>query len=987
MKSFLILLSLLTILVPDILSQQKTDTIPKSQMLDTVSVISNGYQTIARERITGSFEVIKEKQLNQRFTPDLLSRLESVSTILFDKSNLPLRPKITIRGISSINASKEPLIILDNFPFEGDLSTINPNTIESITILRDAAAASIWGTRAGNGVIVITTKKSKYGQPLQMDLTINTSVITKPDLFSMPIMSSEEVIEFEKWLFAKGYRFSDTSSASRPAFSPAYEILFKQRSGLISQQDAQLQLDNLKAADIRNDYKNHVYRTAINKQYAISASGGSQRIAYRFTGGFDHNIDQLGAKYQRITLRAENKFSITNKLSASVAIAYTNNITKSGQTGYSPTREYLYLNLLDDNGNEIPRYRYRQPYIDTAGQGKLLDWKYYPLSDYKFNVRENKSDHLLTNFILQYQLLDGLQVSANYQLETEKSTITDRQGLSSYYARDLINRFSQINPTTKAVTYIIPKGDIVDRSMSNLNSRNLRTQLNLNKVVSSFSFNAVAGAEIRERKDVGNNYRIYGYDPSSSSLSNVDYVNPYPNYITKAGERILSNLFEGSENIRYVSVFANSAITFLQKYTLTMSGRRDASNLFGVSTNEKWTPQWSIGGGWTISNEKFFSSEAIRLLKLRFSYGTSGNVDQSRAAVTTIRYLSSTSLAGYSQALISQFPNPSLKWERMSMANVALDFNFYNDRLNGSIEYYSKKGTDLFGTAPIDYTTGLGVLNLTRNIANTKGNGVDIILNGCPVDRSLKWDISLLFSLSKSEVTKYNLTSDAGFNYVSNGNSINPIEGKPVYSILSYPWAGLNSQGNPQSILNGQVSTDYAAITGSQLKVTDLFYSGPAIAPVYGSIANNLSYKNLELTFNIGYKFGYYFRRSSVSYSQLFQSSITHFDYSLRWQKPGDEAFTYVPSLQYPNDIRSNAFFSNSAILATKADHIRLSFVNLSYIITKREVRKLPFQQIQITLNATNLGLLWRANKFNIDPEYPDLLPAKQYSIGIKASL
>ncbi len=972
------------LLVSDIIGQPNSDTTRQEKQLDTVTVLSTGYQTIPKERATGSFEHIKEKQLNQQFSTDILSRLESVSTILFDKSRFSQRPKQSIRGVSSINGSKEPLIILDNFPFEGDINTINPNMIESVTILRDAAAASIWGARAGNGVIVITTKKGKYNQPLQVDLVINTSVITKPNLLTIPVINSSEIVDFEKWLFSNGHRFSDTANVNRPAFSPIYEILFKQRRGTISQQEAEEQLNKLKSTDVREDYNSHVYRPAINKQYSISASGGTQKTSYRFSGGYDHNIDNLESKYQRFIFRAESKYRVTNKLTASTVLSYTNTLSQSGKTAYAPTSEFLYLGLLDEYGIEIPRYRYRQPYLDTAGRGKLLDWKYYPLRDYKHSVRETKLDHLLANFILQYQLLNSLHISANYQWESQKSLITHQQGLESYYTRDLINKFSQINPTTNAVTNVVPKGDIIDRSYTNLNSRNFRTQLSYNKETSVYTVSAITGGEIRERKDLSNSYRIYGFDPNSLSLFSIDYMNTYPNYITRATERIPSNLSETDKNIRYVSLFANAGFNYKQKYGLSASARRDASNLFGVNTNQKWTPQWSAGVSWIISNENFLSKTFFQFLKLRASYGTSGNVDQRRSAVTTIRYLGSASVAGFPFAQVSQFPNPSLRWEKISMVNVGLDFSMFNSRINGSFELFSKKGTDLFGTTPIDYTTGVGIL-IDRNVANTKGNGFDFSLNGRVISSKVKWDISLLLSYAKTEVTKYYLATDGGNLYISDGGAINPLEGKPIFSVVSYPWAGLDVQGNPLSLVAGQPSSNYSAIVGGQIKVGDLIYSGPALPTLYGSVGNSIAYKRIELSFTLNYKLGHFFRRQSVSYTDLFQNSISHSDYLKRWKNAGDEKFTSIPSLQYPNNSERSTFYSNSAILATKGDHMRLSFINLGYTINRQSSKNLPFQYIQLALNASNLGIIWRANKYNIDPEYAEMSPGKQLSIGIKA--
>ncbi|TXJ28255.1 MAG: SusC/RagA family TonB-linked outer membrane protein [Chitinophagaceae bacterium] len=986
MKYIILIILLLSVFTFRGTSQSSGDTTIQSKEMDTVTVVSTGYQVLPKERATGSFEQVKEKQLSLQFSPDILSRMESVSTLLFDKSNLPFRPTLTVRGVSSINGPKSPLIVLDNFPYEGDISTINPNIVESITILKDAAAASIWGARAGNGVIVITTKKGKYGQPLRIDFVANTSLIAKPDLMSMPLVGNSDVIAFEKGLFDRRYRFSDTSRSNRPSFSPVYEILFKERAGLISSQQAQNMLNNLATYDVRNDYKKYVYQQAVNQQYAVSVSNGSQRSAQRFTAGYDNNIDQLSAKYQRITLRNDAQLQLTKKLNVSTALYYTYTQTSTGKTGYNSTSDYIYQPLKDVNGQEVPRYRYREAFIDTAGQGRLMDWKYYPLSDYQYNKRTVKGDNLLASLNLQYQLLNSLKLNVNYQWEKQSISGERNQMLQSYYTRNMVNSFTQINYSNNTILYRVPKGDIIDREQRLLNSHNIRGQANFSKQIADLSVDAVAGGELRATRNTSNQYRVYGFDANTSSLANVDFINAYPNFVTKSSARIPSGQQSTQTSIRYVSVYANAALLYQKKYGFSFSARRDASNLFGVQTNQKWTPQWSAGVSWNISNEAFFGRNALEYLKLRASYGTSGNVDQNRSGVTTISYYGFQSDAGFSQAYISQFPNPELRWEKVSALNIGFDFALLRNKINGSIEFYSKRGSDLFGNAPIDYSTGLSLMSLTRNVANSATNGFDMTLNSAFKIGKFTLSSSLNLASAHSKVTNYELENDAAFNYISNGSIVSPLEGKAIYAILSYPWAGLDANGNPQSNLDGHTSTDYGAITGSAMKVGDLVYSGSAIPTFYGGMTNSIRYKQLELSVNVNFKMGYYFRRNSVSYEQFMNLGITHSDYLNRWQKAGDESWTYVPSFVYPNSSQRDAFYRNSAILVSKADHLRINFINLSYMFPGKRKIAAPFEQLQITVSASNLGLLWKANGFGIDPDYPDLKPSRKLSIGLKAT-
>jgi hypothetical protein len=215
------------------------------------------------------------------------------------------------------------------------------------------------------------------------------------------------------------------------------------------------------------------------------------------------------------------------------------------------------------------------------------------------------------------------------------------------------------------------------------------------------------------------------------------------------------------------------------------------------------------------------------------------------------------------------------------------------------------------------------------------------------------------------------------------------LAGQPLYAIVAYRWAGLNNEGNPQGYYNKKISTDYYNITNYTNK-TDLIYK-PALPVLFGSLINTFRWKEFCLIANITYRLGYYFQKPSLSYQGLFNggSVIGSSDYSKRWQKPGDEKLTNVPSLQYPADGNRDLFYNNSAILVDKADNVKLQYISLSYNIDKTLRKALPFQQIQIYINASNLGILWKANKDGIDPDYISSTPPvnKSFSVGIKASL
>jgi TonB-dependent SusC/RagA subfamily outer membrane receptor len=279
---------------------------PDANQLGEV-VISTGYQNIPRERSTGSFSTVDNALLNRRVSPDLLSRLDDTMPGLITNKGRGAAQGLLIRGQSTINSATAPLIIIDNFPYEGDISTLNPNDVESVTILKDAAAASIWGSRAGNGVIVITTKKGLTDQTPQISFNSNLTLARKPDIYYQPRISSSDYIDNELMLFSNGRYASAERSASKLPFTPVVELLTAARDGLISHQQAEAQIAELKTRDVRRDYQRYLYQPAANQQYALSIRGGGQKNRYLISTGFDKGLSSLvGNSNQRLTLNINN---------------------------------------------------------------------------------------------------------------------------------------------------------------------------------------------------------------------------------------------------------------------------------------------------------------------------------------------------------------------------------------------------------------------------------------------------------------------------------------------------------------------------------------------------------------------------------------------------------------------------------------------------------------------------------------------------------
>lgn len=967
----------------------------ESQLLQEVEV-STGYQYIPRERIIGSFDFIDNNTLTEQVSTDLLSRLEAVANGLrMERRDAVSDLGIRIRGLSTMSTGpiRNPLIVVDNFPFEGDINNINPNDVENISILKDAAAASIWGARAGNGVIVITTKQGKMGQPMSINVDVNGTVERKPNLGYLPLMSGEEYIVVEEFLFANKHRFSDTASFAKPVFSPVYEILFKKERGEIDEQAANELLRKLSTQNLIQQYQNLMYTHAVNQQYSANIQGGGQNSSWYFSSGYDKNRDNLGARYNRLNLSFRNSYMPVDILRLEIGMNYTNSLSISGKSAYSPgSGLYPYLQIADTQGQALPVPRtFRQSLLDTIGRGNLLDWNYYPLQDDDFRQSVSKLNNIVINSSINFNPFEWLALNFRYQFQGEHVDGNTLYQEESYFTRNLINQFTQISPINDDVVYIIPRGDIKDISNTRLNVQNFRGQFNVDKSWHKQHIVGLAGLEFRDVRTVGNNSRVYGYNNDILTTGNVDYTRQYPHYITNSNFFIPQNQdFTGLAN-RFVSAFANLAYTFDKRYVATLSARRDASNIFGVNVNDRWNLLWSGGIGWNISNESFYNSRLLPELRVRVTHGYSGNTDLRRSAVTTFLYNSLQSPFTQSpMAIISQHANPELRWERVRMTNAGLYFNSKNSRLYGNIDFYWKKGKDLFGPDPMDITTGVSG-TLIRNVAVLKGHGLDIDLNSQTFrNTSFTWESSFNMSYYNDEVVDYYLASAQGSVLVSGADvTMIRVEGKPMYALFSYKWAGLDAEtGDPVGFVDGEASKDYRAITGVGTSMDDFVYHGSAIPTFYGSLGNRLTYKSLSLSFRLLFKGGYYFKNEGINYTRMYSviSNGFHQEFNDRWQSSGDELNTNVPSLVYPHNSFRDDFYRNSEVKVERGDHVRLQYINLGYNFTVKANRTTSLKHGTLYMNMSNIGLLWKANNVGVDPDYGaySVPPAMTFSLGCR---
>lgn len=969
---------------------------PQDLSLSEVEIVSTGYQQLPKERATGSFVQVENELISRRITTNLIDRLEDITPGL--RFNRTGTDPINIRGRGTLFANNRPLVIIDNFPYDGPLENINPNDVESITVLRDAAAASIWGARAGNGVIVINTKRGGFNTPVTVSITSNISTTDRQDAFYRPLMGTQDYISIERDLFNRGFYAGTENSIVRAPLSPVIETLIDARDGRITQQQADNIIEGFSMMDVRNDINAYIYRPSTLIQQAVNIQGGGKTSRYGISAGYDKTAAELvGNEGERFTVSFQNdnrflegKLNLSTGLYAVKSEGTNNGINPLLLSMQSAGNErlYPYAQLADREGNPLPiTHEYRRGFVlDSENQG-LLDWQYRPLEEIRARDYRTSAIDLRFNLGLDYDIHKNFKVTAAYQFWQNKNSRNQLNPESTYFTRNLINRLTQVGPNG-SLSFPIPHGDILDINNSSSFSHQLRGMLSYNNTwKDKHDLTVIAGAEVKDLQGLNNNNRYYGFDSEIGRTSAVDYTSFFRTFHFPLSVTRIPFMQGFSGNVeRFTSVFANAGYTLNNKYLLSFSARKDASNIFGVETNQRGVPLWSAGMGWIISNEDFYGFDYLPHLKLRVTQGYNGNVDRSLSAFTTAEIFGNSFLTGRPFARVQNPPNPNLRWERISISNLALDFEGKNGRLYGSVEYFIKNGSDLIGEEPYPPSTGITLFR--GNIAETRASGMDVVLTTENIRGKFSWNTNFFLSTINEKVTSYELkaTAQQYLNFSAIGTMTLPLEGNPLFAVYALPWGGLNpDNGNPRGILDGEPSENYNAILASA-NPEDLLFMGSSRPTFFGAIRNDFGYKGFNLSFNISYSGGYYFRRESILYGTN-RGLGGHLDYTNRWQQPGDELSTQVPSVPEVGSANRDNIYRFSEILVERGDNIRLRDIRLSYRINTASKRKLPFRDAEIFLYGDNLGLLWKATNDPLDPDFRTTRQLRNFSTGLNITL
>ncbi|MGN6419844.1 MAG: SusC/RagA family TonB-linked outer membrane protein [Pseudobacter sp.] len=960
---------------------------PAATVLSEVAVVSSGYQSLTKKNTTGSYGTISAKEVERRSSQSLDRILEGAVPGLTvyngytgTRTSRSQGVDIQIRGGSTIQAERNaPLIIVDGF--EVTRLPDNMNEVEKIDILKDAAASSIWGSKAANGVIVITTKRGKEGK-LNIGYASNLYFTERPDYSDLKRATAKDMTEWDKEAFDKGWLTSAIFKNSSSGYTPIYDAIFQFEDGLIGEDVMNRKLDSIGGMSNRSQVRDLLMRTGVRQNHYLSLSGGGPKYRFFLSSSFDDDkTNFIGEKSQSVQLNTRNDYELTSwlRLRGDINVAFDKD-----NAGIGLRSELLnlapYQLLLDQNGNFLNDYNY----FNKTENDRLVKLGFYDngknlLNEAGLANNVRKNFGVRTRLGFEVKLAKGLTFSNDFMYDKFKASNKNVISKNSFENRNYINQFITLG-AGDVPTYNIPRGDILSLNESTTTNWANRFQVSYSNIFNGVHYlNLFGGAEIRKTITESFSNRKFGYDDDLLSwqpiLNQAQLLN---GGLTWWNGRALPrfdatayDLFTYVDN-RYLSYFSTAAYTFDERYTLTGSLRFDESNLFGTDAKYRRTPLWSIGGSWNINHESFFHSDAINTLKLRGTYGLGGNVDNSG---TPFLVASKTYQALFNDYRLRQISyNPKLRWERTETVNIGIDLAMWNNRLQLTVDAYRKKGSDLLGTFVIDPTNGFTSSRI--NAATMTNNGFEAVITGNIIDqKEFKWTSRLVFGYNKNKVTS---------NKVSDGNpEINRVSGTTQYvegyareTLWSYQWAGLDERGNPQ-VFNGK---------GEKVKIADissLVASGTYRPPYSGGFTNTVTWKGWFASVFIVYNFGNVIRREMPSMNPYDFSTSLNYQVAKRWKQAGDEASTDIPGMPLsfdPGDFYDGrerlAQYSTNSVMP--ADFIRLREIQLGYTLPANLLKKTPFRHVQIIAQMNNVAL-WKKNSYGIDPEFADPMSGSLY--------
>lgn len=989
-----------------------------SNELAEVVLVSSGYQEISRERATGAYESVSKKQLDKPAS-SISERLVGMVAGLQSTTNADGSIDFEIRGQSTLFAEQNPLIVLDGFPVEGDFSTINPNDVESVTVLKDAAAASIWGARAANGVIVVTTKKAKKGKT-NVSISSFVRFSNKLDLdYVVARGSSSDILEYEQRAFDSD--FFGGLIASPPSISPgqlspfslAITAMNEARLGRITNSERDATLARLSGLNNKSQIEDNLLQSPITKQYNIAISGGNEKMTNTLSLLFEDNKTFFqGDENKKYLINYNNRVKLAKKLDFDFAgmMQYNSFTANSGGDMLGTIRSLAPWDMLlnsDGSPTDLSYLEYYRPNLNTFVPFDLFpysDWSYNPITE--VNNRDINTEQLNARVQagLTFEIMEGLSLSSRIQYEMFNTDNNNYYNDKTFSVRQFINETSGPEWQSGGVPkQLVPTGGILEQSNSKVRAYNFRNQLSFNRTFSEqHRIDFIAGSEVSSRVfETTNSPDSFGYnretlasnqllgDPNTSTLWDF-FPARFAGFFYDFN---LAPQFSFSESTtRFFSLYGNLNYTFDDKYSITGSYRTDASNIISDDPKFRYNPFYSVGFGWQLGKESFIADvNWINRLNIRGTYGANGNIDRSTSFRPLLNLNSALDVVTQqSTASISSFGNPTLRWEKTKTYNIGVDFSLLNNTLYGSLDVYNKKGTDLIVTQSISAVNGTSSQKFNNGQMVNKGFEVQLGTTLPIQGNNIVWSGSLNFAHNNNEITSFFRANYQSFDLYG-GPTTSYVEGFDANTLWSYRYSGLANVGteaNPilAPSIFGEEDVQIPITRFAPGEATEYMEpQGTLVAPTTFGMRNSFKIYDFDLSFIVTAKFGHVFRRQSFNYNAVTGGGNTSLNDKYGEIANGDPSqIIPIPDVE-PRYFFYDRFYPYMNYLTENASHIRFQEVNLTYSLSDKVIEKLGVSAFNLYAQANNIGvILW--NDFGEDPEFPKetIRPQATFTVGMQ---
>ncbi|WP_143307648.1 SusC/RagA family TonB-linked outer membrane protein [Chitinophaga vietnamensis] len=994
-------------------------------------VVVTGYQTIDRKLFTGSAASLKASDVKRDGITDVSRMLEGrVAGVSIQNvsGTFGAAPKIRVRGATSITGDNKPLWVVDGIVLEdvvnvsneqlstGDPTTLlgssvaglNPDDIESFQILKDAAATAMYGARAMNGVVVITTKKGRVGKPL-ISYTGNFSTYIKPTYNNYNIMNSADQMSVYKSMENFGWlNYGDISNKQDGG-------VYTKMAELISQNklvnDEQHRNDFLKRYALANtDWFDVLFRNSLMQEHSLSISSGTDKSQLYFSTSFlNDNGWTVGDKVKRFTGNARANFNISPKLTVGLI---TQGSIRDQRAPGSIGRVSNPVEGKFDRDFDINPFSYA---LNTSRTLTAYDEKgnleYFRRNYAPFNIlnelRNNTLDLTMIDLKLQgeasYKIKPTLKYSflgaLRYAKTNREHKVRENSNMAMAYRANQTstiadnNKFLYRNPDDPEAipVVVLPYGGFYNTNDDYLVSYNIRNSLEWSKLYNNtHQFLLYASQELRyaDRQTKFSNGYGYQFDKGG-----VPYVDP----------RIVKQAIEGNFDFygmstyydRFLAYMANGAYSYKGKYNLNGTIRYDGSNLLGKSRTARWLPTWNVSGSWNMDTEEFMKQlRAVNRLTLRATYGLTASMGRAtnsslitRSGRTNRPYLDEIE----SVINITDLENRELTWEKQYETNIGIDAGLFQERLTFTIDAYKRDGFDLI--SPIR-TGGIGGQFIKNaNYADMKSKGLELTVGGTIIQqRDWGFRSQLTAAWNENKITNVKTNPDIWTLVAPDGG---PQLGYPYRGLFSIDFKGLGAYDGAPTFINekGELSNN----VNLQSQVTKyLKYEGPVDPKITGGFFNSLRYKDFTLSALVTFSAGSKVRMNPVFDQRYSDLSALPKEYLDRWQQTGDEKITQIPALL---DVRTNMYlggvtpyytYNYSSARVADGGFIRLKQVSLNYTLPLRYTNALGLHNASLALVANNPWLIYADPKLKgQDPEFFQsggvALPIpKQYTLSVK---